>query len=326
MTTNAGDLLVAGWIDDQFGNTDAVLLRLRANGTLVWHRRYDNGVDERFFGLTETQPTFAATGDIAAVGEYQTVLGTQGLVARVDGLTGGLGGPDQCIGAIGDAGEENLQSVIEVRNAPDKGLLVMAGLSTSPGLNQDVFVLQTKPNPCGALNRVTIGNETGDPYNEYATDIIEVLEPVDPGLGVPVGSYALTGMAETKYSIGDAFLLFLKPTSFGVLGARRYGDHKSFFDFGTSLAQNPSFGAQPPGFILAGTTLTDWDGSADPVDLYLIQPTDAAKTGCEKEWFPDELPWDWDVRELHVHIDKVVKEAAVQTKTFRDDTAVRVCN
>ncbi len=85
-------------------------------------------------------------------------------------------------------------------------------------------------------------------------------------------------------------------------------------DFGTSLDQNSSWGPQGPGFIIAGTTETDWGGSGDPLDLYLIQPTDTAKTGCEKEWYPDGIEWFWDVRCPMPHIDKFLRQIEVRTK------------
>ncbi len=154
----------------------------------------------------------------------------------------------------------------------------------------------------------------------------EVLALVDPGLGVPIGSFALTGSAETKHSIADAFLLFVEPTWHYPIAARRYGDHRDHVDFGTSLAQNPPFGPQIPGCVISGTTTTDWDGSADPSDLYLVQPTDSGKTGCEKEWFPDGANWPWPVSVFNATYPKFARQISVLTKEFQDDTAVRVCN
>jgi len=325
-TTNAGDLLIAGYMEDPGLRSDAFLLRITNAGNMVWHRRYDTGVDERFFGLTEARPTTSTTGEIVAVGEYKTLLGSQALAARVDGDTGGISFlGDQCIAAYGRGGEENFKSVIEVVTPPDTGILAMAGLSTSPGLQEDVYLVETKPNPCNVLAQVTIGNEFGNNYREFANDLVEVLSPVDPSLGVPLGSLALTGLAEGGGARADAFLLFAKPSSLFPIAARRYGDHGGFVDFGVSLAQNPAGGAQPPGFIIAGTTFTDWDGSADPQDLYLIQPTDSGKTGCEKEWFPDGLEWDWQPRELQVGIKKTFIEERVDTRLFEDNTLVPVC-
>lgn len=325
ISTNAGDLLIAGYLEDPSLRSDAFLMRINNAGNVIWHRRYETGVDERFFGLTEARPTVSPTGDIVAVGEYDTLLGSQALVMRLDGNNGGFTAFNHCAAAYGDVGEENFKSVVEVQTAPDTGALTMAGLSTSPGMQEDLYLVQTKDNPCNVLAQVTIGNEFGIPYSEFANDLIEVLTPVDPGLGVPVGSFALTGSAEGGGTRADAFLLFVKPSSLAPLAARRYGDHGGFVDFGVSLAQNGPFGPQPPGFVIAGTSQTDWDGSADPSDLYLIQPTDSGKTGCEKEWFPDGLEWPWDPRRLDVRITKPIHEVPVHTDVWRDDTRVVVC-
>ena len=325
VTTFPGDLLIAGYIE-QGGRNDAMALRLNSAGNMVWNRRFDTGYNERFYGLTETQPTYARTGDIALVGVYDEGGPTQGLVARIDGLQGDFSGsPDQCMAHYGDGRDENFQSIVEAQVGNNKGLLVMAGLSTSAGLAEDIYVLQTKPNPCGPLQQLTIGNEDFQPYREFATDIIELLSPVDPGLGVPVGAFALTGPAETRGSRSDAFLLFIKETSLHPIAGRIYGDHRGWEDFGTSLAQNPAGGPNPPGFILAGTTFTDWDGSGDPMDLYLIQPTDSGKTGCEREWYPYGTEWSWSEKQIVPHIAKPFRETEVRTYVDRDDTAIRVC-
>lgn len=327
VTTNGGDLLIAGYVDDISWQSDAALLRLDAGLNLIWHRRYDTGVNERFYGLTETKPTYAATGDIAAVGTYGTLWGVdQALVARVDGLDGLMGfSPDHCMASYGDGGYEDFQSIVEVQTWPDSGALTMAGRSSSPGLNDDVYLVQTKSNPCSMRAQVTLGNETGDPFSERATDLIEILHPVNPVLGVPVGSFALTGAVETKYSPSDAFLLFVKPTSLHPITARRYGDHRSSVDFGTSLQQNDPNGPQSAGFILAGTTYTDWDGGADPGDLYLIQTNDGAKTGCELGWRPDGLDQPWHPDPLYPHIDKFVRQVRVPVKYGFEDTVFQVC-
>lgn len=324
ITTNALDLAIAGYIVDQNNQTDAVLLRLDQFGNLIWHRRYDLGRNETFFGLTELRPTFSHAGEIAVVGEFNDGFRHQALAARIDGVTGAFGGgPDQGMALYGESGDEYFHSVVETQTWPDTGLLTFAGFSSSPGLNDDVYVVQSKPHPCGGLVQVTMGNETGDPFGERALDLIEVLEPT--GI-VPVGSFALTGAAETKYSRSDAFLLFLRQSSLYPLAAFRYGDHGRYIDFGTSLAQNSTFGPQGPGFIIAGTTESDWDGSGDPSDLYLVQTTDTGKTGCEKEWFPEPKYWDWAVKCPLPHVTKFLRQIEVRTEVGRDDTAVRACN
>ena len=369
--TFPGDLLVAGHLASPNGIGDAMLLRLDAAGNLVWHRRYDTGATERFFGLTEARANASGGGDIIAVGDWTDGGRSQALVLRASGNDGSLAGGDHCMAIYGDAGAENFQSVVELRLAPNTGALVMAGMSSSPGQAEDVYLVETKPNPCSMIAQNTIGNEFGFTYREWATDLVEVLQPVDASLGVPLGALALTGYAENGDSVGaggndpngtsvgnppgaapgdgdggdpdgtsvgnppgaapasggDAFLLFAKEGSLFPITARTYGDHRGAVDFGSSLSQLRNVLGpinQPRGFIIAGTTLTDW-GDGDPADLYLVQPNAKASTGCEQEWFPYGAEWRWEPRRLDPHIDKVVTEEAVHTDGHRDDTVLRIC-
>lgn len=330
VTTNPGDLLIAGWSEDSNFRGDGVLLRLDANGNLIWHRRYDTGANERFYGLAETRPAFSLVGDIVVVGDRWTdyMNNNDALVARIDGATGAIGvQPDQCLATYGRDGSEEFRSIVESHppcsNADSE--LVMAGLSTSPGLKDDVYLVKTRANPCALLNQVTIGNETGDAFKENAMDLIEVQQQVHPGLGVPLGSFALTGKAETKYSDADAFLLFVDRTSLYPLAARRYGDNAGRNEIGISLQQNATFGWQTPGFIIAGTTDADWDGAGDPGDLYLVQPNGGAKTGCQQDWYPDALDQPWEPVRWEPHIDKVVRQVDVIVKSGDQNTVFRVC-
>ena len=325
--TFPGDLLVAGHLASPNGIGDAMLLRLDLAGNLVWHRRYDTGATEKFFGLTEARANASGGGDIIAVGDWTDGGRSQALVLRASGNDGSLAGGDHCMAIYGDAGAENFQSVVELRLAPNTGALVMAGMSSSPGQAEDVYLVETKPNPCSMIAQNTIGNEFGFTYREWATDLVEVLQPVDASLGVPLGALALTGYAENGGSVGDAFLLFAKEGSLFPITARTYGDHRGSVDFGTSLSQLRNVLGpinQPRGFIIAGTTLTDW-GDGDPADLYLVQPNAKASTGCEQEWFPYGAEWPWEPRRLDPHIDKVVTEEAVHTDGHRDDTVLRIC-
>ncbi len=328
ITTRPGDLLIAGWIDFGGAQADAVLMRLDAAFNIVWDWRYDVGLVERFYGLTEARQNVSGGGDLIAVGDLQAfdVLGTQALAIRVDGNTGLISGGSHCMAHYGDIGEENFQSVVEMRVSPQTGALTMAGLSTSPGLLEDVYLVQTKDNPCSLINQTTTGNDNGV-YSEYATDLIEVLGQVDPSLGVPLGSLALTGFAEADNVRGDAFLLFADQILLAPLNARRYGDHRGGVDFGTSLAQLPnSLLPLPRGFIIAGTTFTDWEGNGDPSDLYLIQPNNKAETGCEARWKPEAREWPWEARPLEPRTFKTFAGEEIHTKEGKDDTVIRVCN
>lgn len=330
ITTKAGDFIIAGYLDDGATSaSDAILMRINASGNLVWHRRYDSGAIERFYGLTEARPNVNGGGDIIAVGDWRDGGRSQALAARVNGNDGSINPfTFQCMAIYGDSGEENFQSVVEIRISPYTGALAMAGQSTSPGQLEDVYLVETRANPCAVIAQTTIGNEFFGTYTEFATDLIEVLAPVNSGLGVPLGSLALTGYAENSGSAGDAFLLFASQGSLLPITGRIYGDHRGAKDWGTSLQQlrntlGPA--TQPRGFIIAGTTTTNWDGTNDRRDLYLVQPNDQASTGCEKEWWPDGYEWRWEPRQLDPRIDKVVIEEEVAVDGSREDTVIRIC-
>ncbi len=115
------------------------MIRLDQNLNIIWNRRYDLGRNELYFGLTETRPTFSHAADLAVVGEYNDGYRSQALVARVDGVTGEFGTGDQGMALYGGDGDENFQSIVETQTSPDTGNLTMAGLSTSPGLRNDVL-------------------------------------------------------------------------------------------------------------------------------------------------------------------------------------------
>jgi hypothetical protein len=326
ITTQPGDLLIAGYLEDHVLRSNPFIMRIgAAAGNLIWHKRYDAGANERFFGLTETSYAPAGAGDVVAVGEWRDDDNSEALVIRVDGNTGLLTGSSHCMATYGDIGEENFQSVVEVQTSPSDGLLVMAGMSSSAGELEDVYIVETKPDPCDWLRQVTIGNEKSAVYREYANDLIEVLEPTDTTLDVPIGSFAFTGLAETENSFADAFLLFVRAGSYQPIAGFLYGDHGAAEDFGVSLDQNGSFGPQPTGFVIAGTTFTDWDVSGDPIDLYLIQPDDAAGTSCEDKWNPKDVDWNWEHKERTPLPVDIFLEEEVQTEHERDETLVPVC-
>ncbi len=172
----------------------------------------------------------------------------------------------------------------------------MAGLSTTPGLGEDIYLVETQRNPCAVVAQATLGNSvTGAPLGEVASDVKEVLVAVDPALGVPVGSLALTGYRGTTAGTNrDAHLLFAKNTNLLPITGTLFGDHGARNDAGASLAQNPAGGAfNPPGFIIAGMSESDFAAIGDPRDLYQVQADNSAKTNCSIGWIPPGITQTW---------------------------------
>ena len=295
--TAPGDLLVAGFVDYSTTSSDAFLMRTKVNGALIWNRRYNAGAAiERFFGLTEASPAAVATGDVVGVGVWAPAgATTQALALRVSGDTGLLGGAPHCAFTYGGVRDESFSAVAELRTAPETFNLAMAGRSTTPGLGEDIYLVKTNRSPCTVLAQSTIGNTvTGAAMGEVAADIKEVLVGVDPALGVPVGALALTGYRGTTAGAArDAYLLFARANNLLPITGTLFGDHGNRNDAGSSLAQNPAGGMNPPGFIIAGMSESDFAGALDPRDLYQVNPNNTAKTNCSIGWIPPGVNQTW---------------------------------
>jgi hypothetical protein len=319
--TNRGDFLVAGYVDLQNGVSDGYMMRVRANGAVIWQRRYNNGVNERFFGLTEASPAGGSvgTGDAVAVGEYVNTVDSKGLAVRVNGNNGLIGAAPQCASTYGDAGLEALYSVIELKH--ENPNLAMVGVTDSPGLRPDVYLVKTRDNPCFLINQSFIGNQDGKAYTEAGYDLVEILEETDDSTGARIGDLAITGFAEQDGQRRDLTLLYADINFLLPITARVYGDHFDRAEEGRSIAQN-----YEKGFVMAGFSDTDWELSGDPRDLYLVSTTNSSKTGCEKEWFPKGDNPRWDPRQIQIAVANVVVAQPTDIDGKRLDTRFPVCH
>lgn len=286
--TAAGDLVVAGIATNPSGDSDAMLFRTRANGNLLWNRRYDVGhASEYFHALTETRPTVSPAGDIVAVGSFTapvTPANEQAYAVRVSGNTGLIGAAPQCAATIGGPDAERFESVTDVRyTAALAGQLVMAGVTSSTASSNDVFMVRTQANPCVMLQERRIGDPAGGPYgDEYAFDVKEVAAALAIA---PVGRLALTGYAgkaATSVADNDAFLLIADQTSLAPIAGtgRLYGDHATRQEVGVSIFPHAT------GFVIAGLNDADPQAVGDPRDLYLVNADTNGKTSCEIAWNP----------------------------------------
>lgn len=294
--TAAGDLLVAGYVDLSTSSSNAFLMRTTVAGAPIWNRRYSFGAAiQRFFGLTEASPAVAPTGDVVGVGVWTPTGATsQALALRASGDTGLLGGAFACAFTYGGQRDESFAAVTELRTAPQTGNLAMAGRSTTPGAGEDIYLVKTQRNPCNVLNQSTIGNSAVAALGEVANDLKEVLVAVDPAIGVPVGALALTGYRGTTLGTNrDAYLLFASSVNLLPLSGSLFGDHAARSDAGSSLAQNAPGGLNPPGFILAGMSESDFAAVGDGRDLYQIQANNSGRTNCSIHWLPPATPQTW---------------------------------
>jgi hypothetical protein len=277
--TRRGDLVVAGYTaSPATGAPIGLLVRTNAAGALVWNRRYESPAGSGILrALTETSPA----GDIVAVGEVKLpgVAEPRALSLRVNGHSGAFSGPWHCAAARGPIGARSrFDSVIELTRAPFGRHLVMIGSTSAPAWSSDLFLVRTGPDVCGASLQRRVGRPaTSALGDEAALDVREVLTPLPIA---PVGRLVVAGRAgrpgTTRH---DALLQIVDPRALQLMGSGRlYGDH------GVGAEQGSAVTPFGNGFVVAGHSDSDFEGAADPRDLYLVVTDGGGRTGCELPW------------------------------------------
>jgi hypothetical protein len=323
--TQKGDLVVAGFATSPTGNASGLLLRTNAGGTLIWNRRYElAGTAGVFRALTEAAPSGGtSTGDIVAVGQLKSSAGQQALVSRVSGNTGLMGAAPHCTAMYGSGpsspGRQDFQSVVELTAATGAKHLAMVGSTFSSPMADDLYLVLTDPNPCVPKIERQVGDAATAPFGEeIAFDVKELTTPT--GIA-PVGSLVLTGSAGKLGGASDAFLLAVDPVSLApVAGSGRlYGSHGVGREVGHSLAVAPN------GFIIAGSTTTDFQGIGDPGDLYLVGPDANGKTLCELAWFPPHAIVSFPPRILTPEPVSFLQQIAPPVNVVQQSTPFKHC-
>lgn len=281
--TSRGDLLVAG-LASAPNYRDAMLFRTRADGSMLWNFHYDHdGASEMFRGLTEAKGTSPGTptGDVVAVGLSIPPGGTfTGYAIRVNGDNGSyaFGAHDAVLYPAADL--HFFESVVELQASPLAGELVFTGVASNTASSLDITLLRTKPDPVSVLAGSRIGDPATEPTGaEWAMDLHEVTNPLTIA---KEGDLALTGRVGTSTgSTAEAFLLVAKPDSLKPAAPGwTYGDHADKLDWGVSLSDHRR------GFVIAGTSESDFQHASDPSDLYLVGTDDFGRTNCSREWEP----------------------------------------
>jgi hypothetical protein len=324
--TRPGDLLVAGATINAAGNTDALLMRTRSTGGLLWNRRYDlGGATELFRGLTEARPSGAtSTGDVVGAGVFVPATGrAQGYAVRVSGNNGLIvAAPHNAAVFGGGANHEWFESVAELRVAPLGGSLVFSGVARSAAGDGDVYLARTSSDPSVVLAQRTIGDPVAGPLGEEAAlDVREVLNAVPLA---PPGTLALTGRAGSPAGPGfDAFLLLADAASLKTLPARSrlYGDHANGRETGVSVADHPG------GFLIAGFSESNFEGlvPADPRDLYLVETDGLGHTSCDLVWDPPHVESPFPVERITPVATAFLQAVARVVRVDRMDTPYQNC-
>jgi hypothetical protein len=274
-----GDLIAAGYASNPAGDLDGLLLRANSvDGTLIWSQRYDqHGGSEWFRALIETRGRGQTrVPDIVAVGQTTPVGGVErAFVVRVSGTDGQIGAAPQCAATYGGLGER-FRSVTELRVGALAGQLVMAGYSNSPETGHDIYLLRTRANPCVPRAQRRVGDPATGPLGEEdAYDVREVRT------GVQTAVLALTGSAGNAAGT-DAFLLRVGRQGLNPIAGsgRLFGNHAGGREVGFSVAR------AAVGFLIAGSSNTDFQLNGDLNSLYVVKTDAAGHTPCDLSWDP----------------------------------------
>lgn len=328
-----GDLAVAG-VATVGANQDAFLMRTNAAGVPLWSAAYNTGVavagQEVFNALTEAQLLPGQNiADLVAVGRYVGQNNNvQGLVARVSGVNGAVGAAPQCMAHQGGGAADTFYSVTQLVTAPNAGQFALVGVTSNGPWIDDVWVVRAGANPCVIQAVARIGDAGGVPASEGGLDVREMRVPLAGLPNLPVGSLAITGFqGPAAGGPFDAFLLLVQPGGLAPILANLFGDHALRNEVGVSLAQNPGGGPQPPGFVIAGWSATDWDGFGDPQDLYLVDAVNGGgvATNCSVGWAPNNFLPAWPAVNLVPALWAPAQNAAAFPLIFPMWNPLQVC-
>jgi len=322
--TNPGDILVAGLaVNPANGTRDSMLLRTRADGTMIWNQRYNISTAHEFFrALTETTPpTGGGTGDVVGVGLFAFGATVKGYAVRVNSNTGLIGAAPQGAAIYGGPDVESFESVVELQAAPLTGNLVMVGSTRSPATASDIWAVRTGASPAALLAQRRIGAPATAPLGEeVALDVHEVTNPLAIA---PPGRLALTGHAGTPGTTADdAFLLIIDQASLAPTGiGQLFGDHAGLRDWGVSLHDHEK------GFIIAGFSESNLEGSIppDPRDLYLIETDPTGRTRCSKDWEVPSVATQFRVLPIPQQATSFLQRLPQPVTSVRRDTRIPVC-
>jgi hypothetical protein len=277
--TRPSDLIIAG-----DSGLRPMLMRIRSDGTALWQRVYDNGLDPIDVGewlgdVIEARPVPGAlTGDVVAAGTHVDVLSDEGrgYALRVDGNTGGID-PLSAVQGLAYFGTGTqmveLGAVVEL---PSRELVFLGRTGPSYFAPTRLFAVRTTPAPWMPLNQRTIGDLAVN--NNVGDAIVKHL--------VFWNQIALAG-AITSNGAKHAFTLDLSATGLTpVAGSGRlYGDNTYAAGI-TPLST---------GAALAGGRLSVNQQGFYQYDMFLVRTDGLGHTGCDQDWAPSSSVVQVDV-------------------------------
>lgn len=273
-----GDLIVVG--DENLpapaGAVAGRIARLTAAGALVWDRAYSqpqHPLGLRFRAVTENRSLVSNLPDIVVAGS--AARGTSWNVDRRALLFRVLSNSTpQCNAILGatDSTNEDYYGITRLAANPYTGQTIVVGATqAATAANPSVYLTRFNVGAC-VPQAQAIWRDVND--GATAFDVVESLNVT----GV-VPTVVATGTIAGAFTQGDGFALTANDANLGPVGGQyRYSTQSSRRE--TLMAIDN----KRDRFVMAGSTFTDWDGSGDGQDFYLVQTDPNKKDQCVREW------------------------------------------
>lgn len=332
--TAAGDIVIAGYTFSANGTRDAYLIRVDANGGMIWDNAYDyDNDDDMFWSLTEARPNEdqgQRTGDIIGAGQTTDPESatTLALVGRVDGNNGTIGGSPQGFARFGRFGSDVpsvFYSVIELQNPNERGpnglqnVVLSGDYGSSP---TTAFVVKLfDGDPCGNNAQLIVRSPNGDALQ--GRTIREIQFPT-PAVGPGQWDLIMTGIV-TPSSGANPDLWLISLRSAPALGAFAWQFGRTGIEEGWSVYPVDQLGSKTYGFIVCGLTTTGWTPApGDPGDMYLLKTDWVGRTSCEIDMEVDQSEVD-EFECIEVTYQEIRNSFEVRTGSMSRDWGDIVC-
>lgn len=310
----AGDLIAVG--DETFlaptGSTQGRMVRLSSFGTTVFDLAYREPMSPlglRFRAVTESASN-GGSRDLFVAGS--AAFGSnwdrdrRAMMLRVH-----FDGTPICSAAMGllDDINEDFHGIttLSSNSSSGPGTVLVGASSSAPSGAMPLYMARFHAFGCQPM----LQSLWNDPVDDAtAFDVSEGPIGFGPASIIVVGTLSGTNTPGDGFSL-SASLFSLAP----IAQALRYSTHSNRAENIVSIDLNHN-GFWPEGFVLAGSTRTDWDGTGDGQDFYLVHTDQNRNTPCS-------VPWNVDWMTVYLpHQQFIPLVAAIPLGSFVPVTAI----
>jgi hypothetical protein len=287
--TNRPELIAVG--DENLrtpvGAVHGRIIRLNSNGGLVFNHAYsrpNQPMGLRFRALTENYAAATRTMEIVVAGSAARgtswIADRRALIFRTN-----FAGAPVCNAELGklDSINEDYFGITALTQGNYFAESALVGATEAPtSAAPSVYLTRFAAFGCVPQAQAFWGDRQGE--GATAFDVVE-----SPATSIGFGpSIVATGTIAGAVTAGDGFALTADDAILSPVGGQ--------FRYSTQSGRRETLFAidnKRDRFVMSGSTFTDWDGSGDAQDFYLVQTDPNKKTQCVREW-----DYKWERAEL----------------------------